>query len=232
MASKPQDHNHVEGQLSFLDGEPDEPLAKPKVVAPEVVPIDRQAAAAPLVASADEHIITGPNTRIRAGNAMQRARAGAIRGALETLTRRGLKRLTMAETADRGGLARATLYNHVRDKDALLVLLLEHESQTVADVFIAAPTMHQALADAAELIAEHAVLVGLREREPEALVRLTAPESGAVRLLAATALKQRGSTPSDANVDLLLRWLASFVASPSDPEARAAQAASLAKTLA
>ncbi len=231
MASKPQDHSHVEGQLSFLDGETDASLAMPNDVALKPQSIQEQDTPKAPVSTDDANLITGPNTRIRAGNAMQRARAGAIRGALETLTRRGLKRLTMAETADRGGLARATLYNHVRDKDALLVLLLEHESQTVADVFVAAPTMQQALADAAKLIAEHVVLVGLREREPEALVRLTAPESGAVRLLAAAALQHRGSTPSDANVDLLLRWLASFVASPSDPEARAAQAASLAKTL-
>lgn len=231
MASKPQDHSQVEGQLSFLEAEPETPQAKSQKVEPKPEPIDAHTTPVPVASPDDPSIITGPNTRIRAGNAMQRARAGAIRGALETLTRRGLKRLTMAETADRGGLARATLYNHVRDKDALLVMLLEHESQTVADVFIAAPTMQQALADAAKLIAEHTVLIGLREREPEALVRLTAPESGAVRLLAAAALEQRGSTPSDANVDLLLRWLASFVASPSDPVARAAQAASLAKTL-
>jgi len=180
----------------------------------------------------DPNILSGPNTRIRAGNAMQRARAGAIRGALETLARRGLKRLTMAEAADRGGLARATLYNHVRDKDQLLALLLEHESQAVADAFVAAPDLEAALTAAASMVAEHPALVGLREHEPTALVRLAVPETGAVRTLAALALEQRGCSATEANVELLLRWLGSFVASPSDAEVRSAQAAALARTLA
>jgi AcrR family transcriptional regulator len=179
----------------------------------------------------DAMILTGPNTRIRAGNAMQRARAGAIRGALETLARRGLKRLTMAEAADRGGLARATLYNHVRDKESLIAMLLEHEAQAVAEAFVAAPTMESALVGAATMIAEHPALVGLREHEPAALVRLSVPDDGAVRQLAADALAARGSSATPADIDLVLRWPASFVASPSDPQARAAQAAALVRTL-
>ena len=234
MASKPPEHSHIEGQLSFLDSE----LA---VAAPAVTPEPVVgAAAAPASTSTpepdrggadDPMILTGPNTRIRAGNAMQRARAGAIRGALETLARRGLKRLTMAEAADRGGLARATLYNHVRDKDALIAMLLEHESQAVADAFVAAPSLEQALIDASTMIAEHPALVGLREHDPAALIKLSAPEDGAVRQLAGASLAARGTAATDANVDLVLRWLASFVASPSDPAARAAQAASLVRTL-
>lgn len=243
MASKPTEHSHIEGQLSFLDSE--HAVAAPAVIPePAATPALEQAveaAAQPASTSApepdhggdanDPMILTGPNTRIRAGNAMQRARAGAIRGALETLARRGLKRLTMAEAADRGGLARATLYNHVRDKDALIALLLEHESQAVADAFVAAPSLEQALIDASTMIAEHPALVGLREHDPAALIKLSAPEDGAVRQLAATSLTARGSAATDANVDLVLRWLASFVASPSDPAARAAQAASLVRTL-
>lgn len=250
MAAKPGDHSHIEGQLSFLDGHDDTPSTSPEVpadrpstgpvpAAPEPVPQSPEATHRPAPTEVplaqeveDPNILSGPNTRIRAGNAMQRARAGAIRGALETLARRGLKRLTMAEAADRGGLARATLYNHVRDKDELLALLLDHESQTVADAFVAASDLEGALIAAAALVAEHPALVGLREHEPTALVRLAVPEAGAVRALAAESLQRRGCSASEANVDLLLRWLGSFVASPSEPAVRAAQAAALARTLA
>lgn len=245
MASKPSEHSHIEGQLSFLDAaspaaEPEvttevaeqEPAVVAETVVEAVIPVELDQAVEDAVdPQEDPMILTGPNTRIRAGNAMQRARAGAIRGALETLARRGLKRLTMAEAADRGGLARATLYNHVRDKEALVALLLEHESQAVADAFIAAGSLEQALIDAATMVAEHPALVGLREHDPAALLRLTAPETGAVRELAAHSLAARGSAATDANVDLVLRWLASFVASPSDAQARTAQAAALARTL-
>lgn len=248
MAAKPGDHSHIEGQLSFLDehepAAPHVPLTAaesfavvPEPPAPEPTPVQTPASAvvhAPVsepAAQDDPNILSGPNTRIRAGNAMQRARAGAIRGALETLARRGLKRLTMAEAADRGGLARATLYNHVRDKGELLALLLEHESQAVADAFVAAPDLETALTAAAELVAEHPALIGLREHEPAALVRLAVPETGAVRTLAGESLQRRGCSATEANVDLLLRWLGSFVASPSDPGVRAAQATALARTL-
>ena len=251
MAAKPGEHSHIEGQLSFLDSHddvlPTSPVpparqpADPGPTSPRPVPQTPEAARAPEPESTeappapdveDPNILTGPNTRIRAGNAMQRARAGAIRGALETLARRGLKRLTMAEAADRGGLARATLYNHVRDKDQLLALLLEHESQAVADAFVAAPDLEAALIAAATLVAEHPALIGLREHEPTALVQLSVPGAGAVRTLAGEALQRRGCSASEANVDLLLRWLGSFVASPSEPAVRAAQAAALARTLA
>lgn len=226
MASKASEHGH-EGQLSFPSDEPLRPMAPEPVpvTQPEPLPV------MPPQQAPDPTIITGVNTRIRAGNAMQRARAGAIRGALETLARRGLKRLTMAEAADRGGLARATLYNHVRDKDALLSMLLEHESQAVADAFVAAPSLETALAEAAAMIADHPALIGIRAHEPAALVRFTVPEDGAVRALAATSLAARGCAATDADVDLVLRWLASFAASPSDPRARAEQAAALARTL-
>lgn len=234
MAAKSGDHSHIDGQLSFLDEDRDavsgpnsaaEPVVgQPSTAgpepAPEPEPVD------------DPNILSGPNTRVRAGNAMQRARAGAIRGALETLNRRGLKRLTMAETADRGGLARATLYNHVRDKDELLALLLEHESRAIAEAFVSAADLESALTAAAALIAEHPALAGLRTHEPAALVRLTAPETGAVRSLAAQSLAARGCDASESTVDLVLRWLASFVPSPSDPQTRASQAAALARTLA
>lgn len=228
MASKASEHGH-EGQLSFPTDAPLHPTAPEPVPVTQPGPIPTTSPE-PLPAP-DATIITGVNTRIRAGNAMQRARAGAIRGALETLARRGLKRLTMAEAADRGGLARATLYNHVRDKDALLSMLLEHESQAVADAFVAAPSLEAALAEAAAMIADHPALIGIRAHEPAALVRFTVPEDGAVRALAAASLAARGCAATDADVDLVLRWLASFVASPSDPQARADQAAALARTL-
>lgn len=248
MASKPSEHSHIEGQLSFLDSDQTSRVAEvapapaapafeqPEPAVEQTVEAEPQPVVAEPVAKAvseteDPMILTGPNTRIRAGNAMQRARAGAIRGALETLARRGLKRLTMAEAADRGGLARATLYNHVRDKDSLIAMLLEHESQAVAEAFVAAPTLEQALVEAATMIADHPALVGLRKHEPAALIKLSMPADGAVRQLAAASLAARGSAATDADVDLVLRWLASFVASPSDPAARAAQASSLVRTL-
>ncbi len=218
MSSKQYETAHIAGQLSF-PGEGSEAESAPGVSV-EV-----------LEEPGDAGIISGPNTRIRARNAMHRAREGAIRGALETIALRGLKGLTMVEAADRGGVARATLYNHARDKDALLELVLDRETRDLARAFVEAESLERALAGAATSIAEHPALKGIREHDAVALVRLGSASDPRVRRLAADALRARGCSVSESNVDMALRWLASFVSVPSERSARDAQAGSLAKML-
>jgi AcrR family transcriptional regulator len=221
VAAKPHEVAHVEGQLSFLA---EEAAPAPAAVTEALVPQVEEE-------SEDVGVITGPNTRIRASNAMHRAREGAIRGALETIALRGLKGLTMVEAADRGGVARATLYNHARDKAALLELVLDRETREIARAFVEAPSLERALADAASAIAEHPALKGIREHDAAALVGLASASDPRVRRLAADALHARGCAVSDSNVDMALRWLASFVTVPSDRASREAQAGSLSKML-
>ena len=151
------------------------------------------------------------------------------------LARKAVKALTMADVADAGGLARATLYNHVRDKQSLLQLVLAHEVRELAKAFSAASTMPIALTTTARAIAEHPALVGQRLYEPLALAPIAVPGSGegwdAIRELTRQALAARGGKATEAQVDLLLRWLASFVAVPSDEASRTSQASELAKSL-
>ena len=59
--------------------------------------------------------------RSRAGNAMGRTRAAALDGARRVIAEHGLRKATMGDVAVRGGLAKATLYNHFRTKDELVV---------------------------------------------------------------------------------------------------------------
>lgn len=210
MAGKPREHAHLDGQLS-LDGTP-EPTTEP-------------------TAEDDANVITGPNTRVRASNAMHRARAGAVRGALDAIARRGIKGFTMVEAADRGGLARATLYNHVRDKEQLLQLVLDHETMQLARAFVEAESLEQALVDAAAAIADHPALAGVRKFDRDALASLSSVTDERVRRLTADALRARGAKSSEPEVDLLLRWLGSFIAVPADSRTRAKQARALARTL-
>lgn len=164
---------------------------------------------------------------------MERARAAAISGALAVLSKRGAKALTMAEVADAGGLARATLYNHVRDKQSLFALVLANEARTLGDLFVAESTWPKALTRASQFIAEHPALVGIRANDPQSLAPISAPGAGwdAVRELAREALVARGSKGTDAQVDVVLRWLTSFVIEPGDADSRASQASAIAKSL-
>ncbi len=225
MAQKPSEPPHLSGQLSFLDDAPEVAATVPDA------PLDAPTAAAPEPVADDGGVLTGPNTRVRASNVMHRARAGAVRGALETIARRGIRGLTMVEAADRGGLARATLYNHVRDKEALLTLVLDAELRRLADRFAEAADLERGLADVADAIAEHPALVGIRAHDALSLATLAASDNPSVRTTIAEALQARGCATDAANVDLVLRWLTSFLSVAADAETRRAQAAALARTL-
>jgi AcrR family transcriptional regulator len=166
---------------------------------------------------------------------MERARAAAIAGAIDVLAKRGAKALTMADVADAGGLARATLYNHVRDKQSLFHLVLGHEAREVANLFTSESTLPKALTRASQFIAEHPALVGVRANDPLSLAPLAVPTSGegwtAIRELTRQALVARGGKGTPAQVDVLLRWLTSFIVEPSDDASRSSQASALAKSL-
>lgn len=212
MAKQPTTSTPSAGQLSFLESELQLPLE-----------------------TEDVATISGPNTRVRAGNAMERARSAAIAGAIDVLAKRGAKALTMAEVADEGGLARATLYNHVRDKQSLFHLVLGHEARVAANLFTSESTLPKALTRTSQFIAEHPALVGVRANDPLSLAPLTVPSAGegwtAIRELTRQALVARGSKGTPAQVDVLLRWLTTFIVEPSDDASRASQASTLAKSL-
>src|ERR1700742_2273852 len=68
--------------------------------------------------------VRDPGTRARAGNSMSRTRTALLAGAARAVGTSGT-RITMAQVATQGGVAKATLYNHFRTRDAVLQALLE-----------------------------------------------------------------------------------------------------------
>jgi AcrR family transcriptional regulator len=176
--------------------------------------------AAPLQdASAAPVRVTG--TRSRAGNAMNRTRAALLAGARRAVEASGTK-ITMAQVAAAAGVAKATLYNHFRTREAVLSALLADEIEQLIDR-AAGRALPEALETAATALSEHPALRALARREPAtltALGRVDATAAGwrqardAVR--AAVAEADRGGA------GLVLRWLASHVVSPSTPDVIAA----------
>ncbi|MGE3812298.1 MAG: TetR/AcrR family transcriptional regulator [Candidatus Nanopelagicales bacterium] len=172
----------------------------------------------------------GRSPRSRAGNAMGRTRAAALDGARRVLAEHGLRKATMSDVAVRGGLAKATLYNHFRTKDDLVAGLVRDDvAELAADVRdLAADDLVVALTRAADAVASHPVLVGMRTSEPGALLGVCVPAAGdlwdAVRAETASVLDaaDRRSGPDD--VDLVLRWLAGHALVPGSQASRSAQA--------
>jgi len=184
--------------------------------------------APPAIASAAP--VREVGTRTRAGNAMNRTRAALLDGARRAVAVSGTK-ITMAQVAAAAGVAKATLYNHFRTREAVLHALLLDEVSGLTERASGQP-LQEALAGAAQALSEHPLLATLMRTEPgtvAALGRIDRAREGwrdaraAVDALLAADGRAGGA--------LVLRWLASFVVSPAAADAIAADAAALVAAL-
>ncbi len=169
-----------------------------------------------------------PGAHTRAGNAMNRTRAGLLAGAARAFAEHGLRRSTMQSVAVAAGVSKATLYNHFRTKDEVTAALLAAELDRLTAVAAAQPA-DQALAMLSDELGVHPVLRRLAEAEPETLAAMLAvgPETWAEltgRL--AAALRVDGDS-----AELATRWLIGVVLQPGRSTTRHRHAARLAAVL-
>jgi AcrR family transcriptional regulator len=170
-------------------------------------------------------------TRSRAGNAMARTRAGLLDGARRAVGAQGSRRTTMNDIAAQAGVAKATLYNHFRTKDDVWSALVEADVRKVA-AECAELGLVDALAHAARLLSEHPALRRVADAEPIALAGLLARRPTAAGWRAAEeAVRVRLAADGRAGDDLVLRWLASHLATPATPPSIRASAETLARGL-
>jgi AcrR family transcriptional regulator len=157
----------------------------------------------------------------RAGNAMARTRAAVLDGAARAVEKHGARKATMADIAALAGIAKGTLYNHFRAKEAVYAAALDAFIRSLAaECTIAArESLSEALALAAERIGCHPALRRIAADEPATLAMLLTPTDMPLWGLARSAVRDvmvaSGAATSAASIDALLRWLTSFVASPA-----------------
>lgn len=146
---------------------------------------------------------------------MARSRAAILDGARNAVEANGTK-ITMAQVAARGGVAKATLYNHFRAReDVLAALLLDEIDRLVASVWQL--ELSQALNRAAVAVSEHPLLEALGGQDTTTLAVLArvdtrAPGWARVARAVDGLLRRsgRGGAPT------VLRWLSSFLIAPAD----------------
>jgi AcrR family transcriptional regulator len=173
----------------------------------------------PSIASAAPVRVTG--TRTRAGNAMNRTRAALLAGAARAVEVSGT-RITMAQVASAAGVAKATLYNHFRTRDAVLAALVVAQVDDLVEAVAGRP-LPVALVDTAASISRHPVRRGLALVEPATLAglgRIDETTDGWQHARAAVDTALRAEALG--GTDTVLRWLASFLLSPADPRTIAA----------
>ncbi len=162
--------------------------------------------------------VRAPGMHTRAGNAMSRTRAALLDGAARVIEVNGTK-IAMAQVAAAAGVAKATLYNHFRTREAVVsAVVLAQVSRIVDDQ--QGKALDVALADAALAISANPVRRGLARVDPAALVAIARidPHAEAWQLAraavgAALAAADRGG------VDTVVRWLASYLLTPAAPTA-------------
>jgi AcrR family transcriptional regulator len=172
----------------------------------------------------------------RAGNAMQRTRAAVLDGAARAVEKHGARRATMADIAMLAGVAKGTLYNHFRTKEAVYSATVDAALGSLGQecAAVAGDDLAEALALAADRVGAHPALRRVAAEEPAvlaALVTIGTDGAWATARAAARGVLEAAAVPADATaVDLVLRWLVSFVAVPGHDVEE--QAAALATSLA
>ena len=164
--------------------------------------------------------VRAAGTRSRAGNAMSRTRVALLDGARRAVETSGTK-ITMAQVASSAGVAKATLYNHFRTRDAVLSALLADEvGRIVAEA--SGRALPEALTAVALALSDNALLRALAQREPATVAALARVDAAEGWLRARDAVRAAVAAADRGGADLVLRWLASHLVTPSHPAAVAA----------
>src|SRR4051812_8259539 len=158
--------------------------------------------------------------RSRAGNAMGRTRAAVLDGASRAVEKHGARRATMSDIATLAGIAKGTLYNHFRAKEAVYAAAIDGGVRSLAEecVTVARDELADALALAAERLSTHPALRRLAADEPATFAALVAVGGGSPIWTTArdgvrSVLGAAGRDAADPSVDVILRWMVSFIGS-------------------
>ncbi|MEO6713406.1 MAG: TetR/AcrR family transcriptional regulator [Mycobacteriales bacterium] len=174
---------------------------------------------------------------------MSRSRAGILSGASASILKFGTRKTTMGDIARVGGVAKATLYNHFRDKRELYAALVDAEVDALIVRVAAAYTsgvssdpVTNALTAAALGVAGHPLLRHIAGHEPVVLGSVICFGDRPAWLKARRqAAGLFGSTEPSAAGDLALRWVVSHAGWPAveaDVAAAAAVVAAAGRVLA
>lgn len=164
---------------------------------------------------ASELPVRAAGTRSRAGNAMRRTRQALLDGAAGAVAAHGT-RVTMAEVATAAGVAKATLYNHLRTREEVLQAVLANEVKRVCaqtrDLTVA-----EALTAAGTAISGHAIRRSLARAEPDVLARLARIDPKVEGWqLAEAEVARRLQAMGRTGTGTVLRLLSSYITTPAE----------------
>lgn len=155
----------------------------------------------------------------------RRTESAILEGTKELISRSGVTGLSMIEIADHSEVSRATLYNHYRDKDAVLAALVEAEVSRIVEIATTAGTPADALESLSIAISSDNALEAMRRFDAALLTQMLSNTHSAHYITIAQVIY--GATKSEAGTGIAMRWLIGQVMQPITVEQSRAQAALL-----
>jgi len=167
------------------------------------------------------HSSHSPHSPSAGSSVVNRTRTALIDGARTVLSEVGVREANMITIADRSRVARATLYNHFRDKEEILHALLDSEIARMSELAKSASHRTEALYLLSRDIFDNSALRKVAELEPHLIARMvTISESEKWSEVRKTL--QAVLYCSRESGELVLRWLLSQFFSPIPESARRA----------
>lgn len=124
--------------------------------------------------------------------------------------------MTMIEIADTSEVSRATLYNHFRDKESVIVALCQSECARLIAIARSAPNATDALEQLSIQVSTDSALAHMRTHDPAHLSIGVSATQNRIWIDLSDSLCE--ITGSQILSDLSLRWLMGQVFNPLTPE--------------
>jgi AcrR family transcriptional regulator len=156
------------------------------------------------------------------GASHRRTEEAILQATKELIAHSGLTKISMIDISSASEVARATLYNHFRDKNAVIGALLHSEVTRIIQMSKLAGTPADALESLSIAISADAALAGLREYDPALIAQLLIHSEHPLYVEIARAIF--ALTQSQSATGLAMRWLLGQVVQPLKPEQSREQA--------
>ena len=118
----------------------------------------------------------------------------------------------MIEIADASEVSRATLYNHYRDKNAVLLALLAAEVERLVELAQRAGTPADALESLSREVSSDSALAAMRVHDGQILIAVMSHAQNPLYLTLAQCIY--GAIKSEAGTGVAMRWLLGQVMQP------------------
>jgi len=128
----------------------------------------------------------------------------------------------MIDIADASEVSRATLYNHFRDKNAVLEALISSEVDRLVAIASQAGTPADALESLSREISADTALASMRIHDAQFLIAIMSHAESPLYLILARCIFE--ATKSEAGTGLAMRWLLGQIMQPITPKQSREQA--------